>query len=288
MYNFLNISINWENCLYVFCFLTLSGNGTDGIYGFIGSFFIDSGSGAASSFGWRISHSDGGSAVFWIELSSHFLDSSWFPSVALFRLFASVFCNCCSFHSSMWLHLFPWILLDIAWQRSLWPISYCISHLAHLNFKSMYGCCGALLKLCYTIYQLSYYFFSFLFLLSLLLLALLLLLRLKVSPHDVLLLKIWVVLPSWIICVRVGVVLSLIIIDIIRLLSLLEDKTIKLTRIAFMPPPQKSQELVWMKVTVVVPNRFVIITNCAWIADTVSKLMYSWIIFAVPLDDCHW
>jgi len=75
----------------------------------------------------------------------------------------------------------------------------------------MYGCCGALLKLCCTVRQLSYCFFPSLFLFSLLLLALLLLLllRLKVWPRDVFPLKIWVIHPSWIV-VGVEVVLPLI------------------------------------------------------------------------------
>jgi len=57
-------------------------------------FFTDSASGVALSTGWRISHPDGGSTVFWVELSSDFLDSSLFPSIALSRFSVLVFCNC--------------------------------------------------------------------------------------------------------------------------------------------------------------------------------------------------
>jgi len=97
-----------------------------------------------------------------------------------------------------------------------------------------------------------------------------------------------VVPPSWIICVGVGVVLPLIIIDILCLVSLLEGKTTRLLKITFMPPPQKSQEeLVWMELIVAVPNCFVITSNCAWIADSVSSSCTPTIFFVVPLDDCH-
>ena len=85
------------------------------------------------------------------------------------------------------------------------------------------------------------HFFSPLILISLLL-ALLLLLRLKVWPHVVPPLQIWVVPPFCIICVGEGVALPLIIIEIICLLSLLEGKTIRLIIIAFMSHPQKSED----------------------------------------------
>ena len=149
--------------------------------------------------------------------------------------------------------------------------------------------CSSKIVLYYSPVELLLLLILFLFsLLLALLLLLVLLLWLKVWPLDVLSLKISVVSPSWIVYAGVKVVLPLIIIDIVRLLSLLEDKTTRLIRITFMPPPQKSQEeLVWMELAVVVPNRFVITGNCAWIDNSVYRSCTPVIFFVVSLDDWH-
>ena len=119
--------------------------------------------------------------------------------------------------------------------------------------------------------------------------ALLLLLQLKVGLHVVSPLYVWVVPPFWIVCVGVGVVLPLIVVDKVCSLSLLKGKTSRLIVIALMPTPQKSQdELIWMELIVATPNCFVITASYAWMADSVSSLCTPVIFFAGPLDDCHW
>ena len=135
----------------------------------------------------------------------------------------------------------------------------------------MYGCYGALLKLCCIVRQLSYCLFPSLLLFSLLLalLFLLLLLRLKVGLCVVPPLQVWVVPPSWIVYVGEGVVLPLIVVDKVCLLN---GETFRLTFITFMSPPQKSQdELIRIDLTVASPSRFVITVSCAWITNSVSS-----------------